>query len=105
MVTGSSSVRASENHVQAVEVSKVYVEGIIAGLIGAATIAIWFLILDVLDGRPLHTPTVLGTALFRQSAVPSTVGVCKGRPSRTSNIRNQIAIVAAPMSPAMMPST
>lgn len=68
MVTGSSSVRASENHVQAVEVSKVYVEGIIAGLIGAATIAIWFLILDVLDGRPLHTPTVLGTALFRQSA-------------------------------------
>src|SRR5215831_17901949 len=40
-------------------------EGIVAGLIGAATIAVWFLLLDALNGRPLHTPTVLGTALFR----------------------------------------
>jgi hypothetical protein len=40
-------------------------EGIAAGLIGAATIAVWFLLLDSLNGRPLHTPTVLGTALFR----------------------------------------
>jgi len=40
-------------------------EGIVAGLIGAATIAVWFLLLDALDGRPLHTPTVLGTALFQ----------------------------------------
>jgi hypothetical protein len=47
------------------EASKVYEEGIVAGLIGAATIAIWFLILDVIQGRPLYTPTVLGTALFR----------------------------------------
>ena len=43
-------------------------EGIAAGLIGAATTAIWFLLLDALNGQPLHTPTVLGTALFRQSA-------------------------------------
>lgn len=42
-------------------------EGIVAGLIGAATIAIWFLILDSISGRPLYTPTVLGTALFRRS--------------------------------------
>src|SRR5436309_12671786 len=41
-------------------------EGRIAGLIGAATIAVWFLILDSLSGRPLYTPTVLGTALFRR---------------------------------------
>jgi len=68
MMTESSSVRVSEHRVQVPEISQVYVEGIIAGLIGAATIAIWFLILDVLNGRPLHTPTVLGTALFRQSA-------------------------------------
>lgn len=68
MVTGSSSHRASQTHVQAPEVSRVYIEGIIAGLIGAATIAIWFLLLDAFNGRPLHTPTVLGTALFRQSA-------------------------------------
>src|SRR2546427_11738338 len=43
-----------------------YQEGLVAGLVGAATIAIWFLILDSLSGRPLYTPTVLGTALFRR---------------------------------------
>ncbi|MFQ5658075.1 MAG: hypothetical protein ACE5G5_11075 [Candidatus Methylomirabilales bacterium] len=47
------------------ETASVYVEGIIAGMIGAAVIAIWFLILDSINGRPLYTPTVLGTALFR----------------------------------------
>lgn len=48
------------------EIPKLYLEGIVAGLIGAATIAIWFLILDTINGRPLYTPTVLGTALFRR---------------------------------------
>jgi len=43
-----------------------YQEGLVAGLVGAATIAVWFLILDSLSGRPLYTPTVLGTALFRR---------------------------------------
>lgn len=47
------------------DVSAVYVEGLRAGVVGAATIAIWFFILDVVSGRPLYTPTVLGTALFR----------------------------------------
>ena len=68
MITGSSSHRASQTRVQVPEVSRVYMEGITAGLIGAATTAIWFLLLDALNGQPLHTPTVLGTALFRQSA-------------------------------------
>jgi hypothetical protein len=46
------------------EISRLYLEGVIAGIIGAAIIAIWFLILDTFNGRPLYTPTVLGTALF-----------------------------------------
>jgi len=50
------------------EASTIYEEGIVAGLIGAATVAIWFLILDTIKGRPLYTPTVLGTALFRARA-------------------------------------
>lgn len=50
------------------EISKQYQEGIVAGALGAATIAIWFLILDTVNGRPLYTPTVLGTALFRGGA-------------------------------------
>lgn len=45
-----------------------YGEGIRAGLIGAATIALWFAMLDGLHGRWLFTPTVLGTAIFRGGA-------------------------------------
>jgi hypothetical protein len=47
------------------EVTVAYLDGIKAGLVGALTIAVWFGVLDVLWGRPLYTPTVLGTALFR----------------------------------------
>lgn len=48
--------------------SRLYLEGFIGGLVGAATVALWFLIVDSLSGRPLFTPTVLGTALFRHGA-------------------------------------
>ena len=51
------------------EISGVYVEGIVAGLIGAATIAIWFFILDLYNGRPFYTPNVLGAALSLSGAV------------------------------------
>ncbi len=49
-------------------VSKLYQEGIVAGVVGAATVAVWFLVLDTIAGRPFYTPTVLGTALFRKGA-------------------------------------
>lgn len=45
--------------------SQVFQEGVIAGVIGAATVATWFLVVDAINGRPLYTPAVLGTALFR----------------------------------------
>jgi hypothetical protein len=53
-------------------------EGLIAGVLGAAVIAVWFLIIDTVAGRPLHTPTILGTAIFRGGAglaSPETVPV------------------------------
>ena len=43
----------------------VYTEGLLAGAVGAGTIAGWFLLLDTIAGRPLYTPSVLGTALVR----------------------------------------
>jgi len=49
-------------------VGGVYAEGILAGVIGAGTIALWFLALDGVKGHPFYTPTVLGTALFRGGA-------------------------------------
>jgi uncharacterized membrane protein YphA (DoxX/SURF4 family) len=39
-------------------------EGLIAGFLGATAVAIWFLIVDMVAGRPLFTPQVLGEALF-----------------------------------------
>jgi hypothetical protein len=38
----------------------VCLDGVIAGLIGAATIAIWFLFIDAVTRLPLYTPSVLG---------------------------------------------
>lgn len=38
-------------------------EGVIAGFIGAMVIAVWFLLLDSMAGRPFHTPATLGRGL------------------------------------------
>jgi hypothetical protein len=39
-------------------------EGLIAGAIGATSVAIWFLIIDTINGRPFFTPIVLGRAVM-----------------------------------------
>lgn len=39
-------------------------DGVIAGLIGATAVAVWFFIVDVIAGHPLFTPDTLGHALF-----------------------------------------
>jgi hypothetical protein len=49
-------------------------EGILAGIVGGATIALWFLILDTLAGRLLYTPSLLGQALFRGDILPTAAG-------------------------------
>ena len=41
-------------------------EGIVAGLIGAAAVALWFLVFDLVRGQFLFTPGVLGSAVFLQ---------------------------------------
>ena len=39
-------------------------EGLVSGLLGAGTVAVWFLLYDVAAGVPLRTPALLGAALF-----------------------------------------
>ncbi|MFN2564884.1 MAG: DoxX family protein [Gemmatimonadaceae bacterium] len=39
-------------------------DGVIAGLIGAAVIAVWFFIVDAASGRPFFTPATLGHGLL-----------------------------------------
>jgi len=71
--TGATTERPShteESSLVSRDVTRLYQEGLIAGLIGAATVALWFLIVDSIQGRPLYTPTVLGAALFHRGAAP-----------------------------------
>ncbi|PYN20837.1 MAG: hypothetical protein DMD99_21665 [Candidatus Rokuibacteriota bacterium] len=42
-------------------------EGIVAGLLGAAVVAVWFLAIDWTQGEPLRTPKLLGTGILRQT--------------------------------------
>lgn len=53
-------------------------DGVIAGLIGAAVVAVWFLIFDIARGRPLLTPALLGSAVFQGITDPSQVIVSAG---------------------------
>jgi hypothetical protein len=39
--------------------------GAVAGVIGASAIALFFLVVDWIEGRPLWTPHALGSTLFR----------------------------------------
>lgn len=39
-------------------------QGLITGFIGATAVAVWFLIVDSIAGRPLYTPHILGAAVF-----------------------------------------
>jgi hypothetical protein len=64
MAVQSDTTGAPAVTTPASEISKPYMEGIVAGVIGAAAIALWFLIIDLIGGRPFYTPNVLGTALF-----------------------------------------
>jgi len=41
-------------------------EGVLAGIVGAAVVALWFFAIDAIHGELLRTPTLLGTALLRQ---------------------------------------
>lgn len=39
-------------------------EGLVAGLLGGSVVALVFLVIDLAAGRPLWTPSLLGSALF-----------------------------------------
>jgi hypothetical protein len=70
MAVQSSSASAPNISSTSSSISDVYREGIVAGVIGAAAIALWFFVLDIISGRPFYTPSVLGTALFRRGIEP-----------------------------------
>jgi hypothetical protein len=63
--SGTRQVAAERDETEG---TAVYLEGMVAGVVGASIIALWFLLVDTIAGRPFHTPAVLGAALFREGA-------------------------------------
>jgi hypothetical protein len=53
-------------------------EGVIAGLIGAVIVAVWFLIYDAARGQPFRTPALLGAATFQGVENPGGVSTTTG---------------------------
>ena len=50
-------------------------EGFVAGLIGAAAVALWFLVVDLVGGNAFFTPSMLGSAVFWGMRDPALVEV------------------------------
>jgi hypothetical protein len=53
-------------------------EGVMTGLIGAAIVAVSFLIYDLVGGRPLQTPNTLGKIIFRADLAPGSREILPG---------------------------
>jgi hypothetical protein len=52
---------------------RIALDGVIAGLIGGAVIALWFWIFDAVNGHPFQTPALLAAALLHGSRQPVTM--------------------------------
>ena len=48
-------------------------DGVVGGALAGLVVAIWFLVVDSLAGRPFHTPAALAGALTRQPIGPPTL--------------------------------
>lgn len=49
-------------------------EGVIAGVLGATAVAVWFLGVDIIYAHPLATPEALGRGVLRLFGPPGTEG-------------------------------
>lgn len=50
-------------------------EGLVAGLLGAAVVAVWFLLYDAAAGMPLRTPALLGAAVLHGLRDPAALTI------------------------------
>src|SRR5690348_5277438 len=55
------------------QLTRILREGFVAGCIGAAAVAMWFLLIDIINGRPFFTPAMLGSAVFWHVYDPAQV--------------------------------
>ena len=52
--------------------------GVVTGFIGAAAVALWFFVLDLVGGQPFRTPAALGSLVFLGASTPAEVNVGPG---------------------------
>ena len=57
------------------DLQRCFREGLVAGLIGAAAVAVWFLLVDLVAGRAFFTPAMLGSAVFLGLRDPAEVAI------------------------------
>ena len=57
---------------------KVFYEGIVVGLAGAAAVAAWFFVLDLIASTPFRTPALLGAVLFDGLRDPAGLTITSG---------------------------
>jgi hypothetical protein len=50
-------------------------DGFFCGVLGAGVVALWYLVLDTIAGRPLFTPSLLGSLLFQKGANLSNITI------------------------------
>lgn len=55
----SSPLQPTQSHA-----ASVLEDGILTGIVGAAVVALWFLVLDLARGQIFHTPSLLGSVVF-----------------------------------------
>jgi hypothetical protein len=72
--TQSTSQASSPSQTQDRSVSLLE-EGILAGMAGAAVVAIWFLILDTARGQMFFTPSLLGSVIFLGQSPDQAVSI------------------------------
>ena len=79
-----------------VSAGDVALDGLFAGMIGALTVAVWFLVLDIAAGRPLYTPALLGQVLLhggrRRGPARDSWRRSRSRPTRRSTSSRSSAV-------------
>ncbi len=74
-VSPGSQVGPSSGEAGRRGVAGVIEDGVLAGIIGAFVVAIWFLLFDVARGKPFFTPSLLGSVLFLGKSVGQVTSV------------------------------
>lgn len=57
------------------EPSKVVGRGLVAGFVGATILALWFFVIDAIQGQPFHTPAFMASVLFDVDGVDRSFGL------------------------------